>query len=305
MRNLFLTNFPFKILGMVSAIFILLLVLQADPISLIREFSGFTLMGVMGAIFANATGAGGGVIFIPFFNQLGFSPERMVGTSFAIQCCGMTAGALTWWHYVRSECRRQPQLAETKWGAFGNAIAVVTPASITGILMAQYGANIDPALAMLSGNVDLIHIAFGVFSIVLALAIFASIPLLKQTASRTQLRIEDILALIIIAFFGGAITAWLSVGVGELVAVYLILRRFDVTLAIAVAVIITAFTVWFAAYYHVFVIQSVVFQVVLFAGFGAIVGGMLARFIVLALSPQKVKIFFAFWVLVMGLASFI
>ena len=45
-------------------------------------------------------------------------------------------------------------------------------------------------------------------------------------------------------------TAWLSVGVGEFVAFYLILRRYDVTLAVAIAVVISAATVWSAAPQH-------------------------------------------------------
>ena len=45
--------------------------------------------------------------------------------------------------------------------------------------------------------------------------------------------IFDSVALLLIGFIGGAITAWLSVGVGELVAVYLIMRGFNVTFAIA------------------------------------------------------------------------
>ena len=72
------------------------LLAQPAPIELVKEFGLFSVLGVIGAIFANATGAGGGVVFVPFFNYLSFSAQSVVATSFAIQCCGMTAGALTW-----------------------------------------------------------------------------------------------------------------------------------------------------------------------------------------------------------------
>ena len=39
---------------------------QAHPITLLQQYGGFTFLGLLGAIFANATGAGGGVVFVPF-----------------------------------------------------------------------------------------------------------------------------------------------------------------------------------------------------------------------------------------------
>jgi hypothetical protein len=80
---------------------------QSHTWLLIKDYSGFALLGVIGAIFANATGAGGGVVFVPFFNQLDFSVTTSVATSFAIQCCGMTAGAITWWGvYIQTKMQR-------------------------------------------------------------------------------------------------------------------------------------------------------------------------------------------------------
>ncbi|MFT5996168.1 MAG: putative membrane protein YfcA, partial [Glaciecola sp.] len=99
------------------------------------------------------------------------------------------------------------------------------------------------------------------------------------------------------------ITAWLSVGVGELVAVYLILRRFNISFAIALAVILSAFTVQGAIIYHLLISKAVYWQIVIFAGAGAIIGGIIAKHVVLYFSPVKLKIFFATWVLVMGLAG--
>ncbi|WP_245953229.1 sulfite exporter TauE/SafE family protein [Alteromonas aestuariivivens] len=272
-----------------------LLATQTHPFSVVQSYGGFAFLGVVGAVFANATGAGGGVVFVPFFNQLGFAPAAIIATSFAIQCCGMTAGAITWWRYYRHQHVTNPQ-----WKSLPSGLLLTVPASLSGIWLAQYGGTTLPVLAALKGNVDHLHLGFGVFSIVLALAIFASIPLLKRTHFRTFSGRCDTVCLPVVAFLGGIITAWLSVGVGEMVAVYLIIRGFNVTMAIALAVMLSAFSVWAAIAYHVLISEAVVWQVVLFAGAGAIIGGIVAKRVVLAFSPVRLKMFFGAWVLILG-----
>tara|TARA_Y100000289_G_C3921299_1_gene150538 strand:- start:976 stop:1533 length:558 start_codon:yes stop_codon:yes gene_type:complete len=180
---------------------------------------------------------------------------------------------------------------------------LTVPSSICGIGFAQYSSQSTRLLEHLWGGANNLHIAFGSFSILLAIAIFASIPLMKRTHFKKDLHTKDLLLLPFIGFLGGIITAWLSVGVGELVAVYLIIRGFNVTLSIASAVILSAFTVWSALPYHAFISESVVWQVVLFAGAGAIVGGTIAKFVVLAFSVQRLKLFFGIWVLILGVTS--
>lgn len=268
---------------------------QSAPLQLISDYSGFVFLGVVGAIFANATGAGGGVVFVPFFNHLGLSPDAIVATSFGIQCCGMTAGAITWWRYRHSHHQKDRQ-----WSMLVPGLLLSVPASLVGIWMAQYGAHLLPQLAMMQGDMSQLHLGFGIFSILLALAIFASVPLLSKTSFQTRLHWGDALALPVIAWVGGAITAWLSVGVGELVAVYLIIRGFHVTMAIALAVILSACSVWGAITYHLVISQAIIVQIVLFAGAGAVIGGIVAKRVVLAFSPTRLKLFFGAWVLVMG-----
>jgi uncharacterized membrane protein YfcA len=172
------------------------------------------------------------------------------------------------------------------------------PFSVIGILIAQFifGHYTDAIQTSL-------HLYFGLFSIILALAIYGSIPLVKRTAFVSQLLLIDLFALAIISLAGGVVTAWLSVGVGELVAVYLILRGFNITLAIALAVILSAFSVWSAIGYHITISGQIYWQIVMFAGAGAVIGGMIAKHVVLFFSPAKLKVFFATWVLVMGLAG--
>jgi uncharacterized membrane protein YfcA len=125
---------------------------------------------------------------------------------------------------------------------------------------------------------------------------------MKPHRERSQIHWLDYCAIISIGLFGGAITAWLSVGVGELLVIYLILRRFDINMAVAAAVVVSAISVWFSI---VHLHDEVYWQVVLFAGPGAIVGGIFAKSLVTHLSAIKLKLFFASWLLISGGAGLI
>ena len=92
-------------------------------------------------------------------------------------------------------------------------------------------------------------------------------------------------------------------GVGELIAIYLIFKRFNVSFAIACAVILSAFSVWSGVLYHLFETGMVYWYIVIFAGPGAVIGGSIARYVVLYFSATRLKLFFASWVLLIGIAS--
>lgn len=271
---------------------------QSQPWELIQEYAGFAGLGILGAIFANATGAGGGVVFVPFFNQLGFSVTTSVATSFAIQCCGMTAGALTWFGYYRN--LKQQNIEEcNEWQPLIKVLLATVPASLLGLWLVQS----SPEVFAQFSDPHSLHTGFGIFSMGLSIAIFATVFLLANQRFNRVLPRIDVLALTVIAFIGGGITAWLSIGVGELVAVYLIIRRFNVTFAIAAAVMLSACTVWGGILYHFFVSQAVYWPVVLFAGAGAIVGGVLAKQLVLYFSARNLKLFFAGWIFILGITA--
>jgi uncharacterized membrane protein YfcA len=271
---------------------------QTQPLTLIQEYAGFTFLGLLGAIFANATGAGGGVVFVPFFNQLEFSVATSVATSFAIQCCGMTAGALTWLAFHKQlKASNQPEYLY--WQPLSKVLLLTVPSSFLGLWMVQ----INPQFFAHFSDPASLHTGFGLFSIGLAVTIFATVFLLSNQSFTTQLSLLDYIALPFIALVGGGITAWLSIGVGELVAVYLIICRFNVTFAIAAAVILSALTVWAGIVFHILITQAVYWPVVLFAGAGAIVGGILAKQLVLYFSVKNLKLFFAGWIFILGITS--
>jgi len=260
-----------------------LLYIANQPFNDLLDYWLFSFLGVIGAIFANSTGAGGGVIFIPMFAQLNFTEQQSIATSFAIQCFGMTAGAVTWSHHYYSQ-KRDLRL----WQGFKRIISVTSISAIialTGVFVFQISS---PAS---------LHVSFSWFSFLLGLFIILTVYILKPHRERSQIYLFDYIALILIGFFGGALTAWLSVGVGELLVIYLILRRFDINMAVAAAVVVSAISVW-AAIGQVH--QDVYWQVLVFAGPGAVLGGIFAKTLVTHMSATRLKLFFALWLLISG-----
>ena len=263
-----------------------LLLIVPMPLVALIDYSVFAFLGILGAIFANSTGAGGGVIFIPFFNQLNFTEQQAVATSFAIQCFGMTAGAITWYIHYQKE-----KLALRVWRGFKRIIMVAAMTAVIGIWTVYLNDNTGPSS---------LHYSFSWFSLVLGLAIVAIVYLAPPQKESSQLIWFDYFAIAAIGFIGGAVTAWLSVGVGEILAIYLILRRFDVTMAVASAVIVSAITVWSAIWQHTVLNFTVYWQVVVFAGPAAIIGGIVAKTLVSKLSARKLKLFFSCWLIIIG-----
>ena len=279
----------YKFIGPFLFAWLLLFILSPLTVEQVSEFGWFSLLGLVGAIFANSTGAGGGVVFIPAFNELAFSEQKAIATSFAIQCFGMTAGAITWWFHYRVERAEQKD-----WQGFKRIICVATFTAVIGIWSVYMTEIKSPST---------LHQNFSWFSFILGAFIVGTVFLVKPRQAHSFIMHFDYVAVAIIGLFGGAITAWLSVGVGELLAIYLILRRFEISMAVACAVIVSAFTVWAAIWQHTLVSFNVYWQVVIFAGPCAVLGGIFAKTLVTYLSVKRLKLFFAFWLLVIGVVG--
>ena len=277
-------NLKFFLIFIIS--WLCFLIFSPYQLSELLNYASFSILGVVGAIFANATGAGGGVIFIPMFNQLSFTENQAIATSFAIQCFGMSAGAITWWHYYKIQ-KTELRL----WEGFKRTVVLTSVASMIGLGTIFYLELRSPTS---------LHTSFSIFSLLLGGFIIATAYLIKPSKAVNKIHCIDYIVFIVIGLFGGAITAWLSIGVGELLAIYLILRRFDISMAVASAVMVSAITVWSAIGQ---VNKEVYWQVVMFAGPGAVLGGIFAKTLVMKLSAVKLKVFFASWLLITGTVS--
>lgn len=251
----------------------------------------FTVLGMIGAVFANSTGAGGGVVFLPAFASLGFTESQAVSTSFGIQLFGMTAGALTWIYFYRSGTATKDE-----WKPFLPLVLVCSPLSATGLWLV-YALDLSPPA-------DVIPMFAG-FSLFLGISILATAILSNTSRSRRSIETVDFIAVTAIALGGGVVTAWLSVGVGEFLAFYLILRRYNATLSVATAVVVSAITVWCAAPVHLGFGDQAAWKVIAFAGPGAIIGGVVAKQLVMKLGAVRLKFLFGVWLLVIGLSEFV
>jgi uncharacterized membrane protein YfcA len=255
-----------------------------DLVALWRQGSLYFLMGIIAATIANSTGAGGGIVFLPVFINLGFTPLESLATSVAIQCFGMTSGTLAWLRYRKSE----PVEHARHWQDAQRVIVLATIASCLGIQMTQHWTLVPP--------IDIAAL-FSVFSLLVG------VFMLVRTLSRAQegsgrttpLQRGELAAVVGISAIGGVITAWISIGVGELLLILLILLGMRLTVAVAIAVIVTALSV-LSAMPALAVSNSVSLPVLIFAAPGALIGGVFARRFAVAVGSRRLKLFASGWI---------
>lgn len=259
------------------------------------NYAPFFLLALLGAIVANATGAGGGIVFVPAFNLLGIDHASIIATSFAIQCFGMTAGSIAWYRYSR----RQNITLEPAWHEYGNLVKVFALPTILGVVFGQ-------TVFQPSDDQQTI-LVFKIFSAIFGVAILVTSYQLRKTLL-AGLSVEERLSIknpmlrrtlfYLTGFVGGAITAWLSIGVGELVAILLILLRYPVALSVGVAVSVSAIAVWVGVQKYIWFSSGVNVNILIFAAPAALIGGTLARRITSYLTATQLKIVIAGWVLI-------
>lgn len=244
----------------------------------------FFLIGILAATVANSTGAGGGIVFLPVFTVLGLTVTESLATSFAIQCFGMTAGALTWLLHLKRDAVHDQQSE-----SFLRIFLVGASGSLLGLRLAQEFLP-DPGL-----NIEWF---FSLFSLAVGLII------LRRTLASGDVNggrdhavsSVELSGLAASSFVGGAITAWLSVGVGEILAIHLLALRFRVNLAVAVAVCVTSITV-ITGIPHYFAGSVIVKEVLVFAAPGALIGGTLAKRFAIVLGAKRLKLGMAGWII--------
>ncbi len=259
------------------------------------NYAPFFLLALLGAIVANATGAGGGIVFVPAFKLLGIDHASIIATSFAIQCFGMTAGSIAWFRYSG----KQDIKLEPAWSEYLSLVTLFATPTIVGVVFGQ--------TVFQPGNEQQTIFVFKLFSAIFGVAILVTSYQLRKTTS-TGLSIQELQSMkqsrlmrtvfYFTGFVGGAITAWLSIGVGELVAILLILLRYPVALSVGVAVSVSALAVWVGVQKYIWFIHGINLDILIFAAPAAIIGGTLARRIASCLTPTQLKMLIACWVLI-------
>jgi len=252
----------------------------------------FFLIGILAATVANSTGAGGGIIFLPVFTLLGLSVTESLATSLAIQCFGMTAGGLSWLRHLKKGA-----IVDAQSKGFRLILLVGASTSLVGLRIAQE----------LFPNPDWnIEWFFSLFSLVVGFAIFVR-TLNGGEGNRGRddvIRLGEWGGLALSGLIGGAITAWLSIGVGEVLAIYLLALRFRVNLAVAVAVCVTSITAIAGVPFYIGK-SAIVLEVLVFAAPGALIGGTLARRLAIYLGARRLKLGMAGWIILTAIVYLI
>ena len=255
-------------------------------------------VGVVGAIIANASGTGGGVVFVPVFNALrdhgvmALDPLQVVAVSMGIQAFGMSLGALRWTDRLFHQKQPTGLEAATKPRDYWIVSLLVTALAVPALLATQRLVPFDGQAVLLG---------YKSFSILLGIALItATWTINRNTTERSELAPVDLAVLALIAIPGGAITALFSVGIGELIAFYLFLRHYPVLLCVGTACIISSASVIAGLVWHIEQ-GTVQWEVVLLAAPGAMFGALLARPIALWLGPRKLKTAGGAWIVLSAL----
>jgi uncharacterized protein len=290
-------------IALLLAIFAALVVMHvADIVQFFSHIWIFGPIGIFGAIIANSTGTGGGVVFVPAFNSLSgasdmgmipmeisVDPVKTIGISFIIQCFGMSIGSCVWINRFYGTKTAGP-LERVDGNSFIGIVFAVCATTIPALLITQF---------VFFNSVDgkSLLTAFKWFSLVLGIVLLVFTWALKHVKPyRFRPERKDYHWLLGLGAVGGVLTAFFSVGVGELVAVYLILRKFPTTVAIAVAVVVSVITVISGVGFHL-AQGNIIWAVALTAIPGAMIGGFVAKIFATWLGPLWLKTFASIWII--------
>lgn len=210
-----------------------------------------TLVAFFAASVANATAIGGGFLFMPLFIFIyQLAPPLALKLSIATQAFGMTSGALSWGrNYIDK-----------------HAFILASIASITGVWFATYlwivpSSLIKPLFAIISLGVF--------FALIVEMLLKGSS---KHTAAKFSVNRVSVF-FVLSAFAGGLVTAWTAIGVGEVVALYLLFfYRLSLDKAIGTGVAVLAVSSIAGFIFHTD-LGGIPWDLLLFTVPGVILGG--------------------------------
>lgn len=187
-----------------------------DGVALFMEHWEIIPLAFLGAVVANATAIGGGFLFVPLF-IFGYGLPSLIALklSLASQAFGMTSGSFGW---------------SKKFIAL-DLLPAIAVSSIVGVFFGSY-------IFVLNGLA--IKSVFGWVSIFIFVAIVLEMMFghkYGQTDEVYNSRAR-LLGLVIFSALGGLLTAWTAIGIGEIVALYLLFvykRSIEMAIATGVA----------------------------------------------------------------------
>ena len=192
-----------------------LLALGDDPGASFARLWPVTPVAVLASAFANATAIGGGFLFVPVF-ILGYGLDPLVALplSLSTQAVGMSSGALGW-------SRRFVAIRPLTL-----ALAGALPGMVLGTFVWT------PSAIQVKGT-------FGWVSLLVGLAMFLEYRADRRDEREAATRESAVEGVVYwgACLAGGLVTAWVSIGIGEVVALWLLLlhrRRIEVAIGTGV-----------------------------------------------------------------------
>lgn len=272
----------FQRLLLIVGVWVLAMLLVYTPESL-----GLALVGVCAALIANSTAAGGGVLFVPVFSYMELSAATVVSTSIIIQCFGMSSGSIRWTLRLKDRY----ELYQTHIDNLKRYTLVTVLGVFFGIYLEQ----------LVSVNFEILFSALSAtFAILLLIQAHLSLSgrrlfVLSEATSRVVVSI--------VAFGGAALTPFISVGVGELVAISLMLLGHKTSVAVATGVCLAAISLLTCMPFEI-VNGDFDRRILIAVAPGAILGGVLAYKITEYLGPIRLKLFFSVYALLVAVVMF-
>ena len=194
---------------------VLLGLLATDPLGLVQSLWPVIPIAFLAAAFANATAIGGGFVFVPVFVLgYGLGPLTALKLSLGTQAFGMSSGALGW---SRACLEPRTLLRACLWATPGMIVGTFTWTPDPLDVKATFGW-----VSLAIGVVMALEYRFGEGRT-------GTEPAVESVASRMTFGLA--------CLAGGLITAWVSLGIGEVVALWLLFRhRMRIEIAIGTGV---------------------------------------------------------------------
>lgn len=237
----------------------------------LRE-AGLALMFVIGAIIANATAVGGGMVFNPTL-QLMFEVTGLSALALAVlvQSAGMPAGTYGW--YKKGEFHRVER------GALRNMLLATVGSAVVFQVIFLWLASTWPKDTVLVMRIASALISFYVFAIVWKRISRHAPDAAGGSPGHYQLAVDRRIYRWLYA--GTALNVATSLGIGELVTSHLIkFYNAPAKTAVAIGALLQTVCVWTqAAFIVAFFSEHIILEIVLIGVMFCVVGGRLAPLI--------------------------
>ena len=222
-----------------------------NPAELVSGNWQITPIAFIAATIANATAIGGGFLFVPLFIFVyGLDTLSALKLSLSTQAFGMTSGSLGW-----------------------SRSFIITESLIIVAIFSGIGMYAGTFEFIVSGF--FIKSIFGWVSILLFLIILLEIKF-GESSHNTKIENDSVLKaglFALVCFFGGLITAWAAIAIGEVVALYLLFAyRIRIESAIATGVAALAINSIYGFMFHIY-LGGINWDYLLFTAPGVIMGG--------------------------------